>query len=527
MRSTSIANSTRRPRKSSVGAGSVAQNLAGALGWIVQGRHSGTLKLRSDGGAGDSPTELTFLDGDLYLEGPGGDPERTVDDPRTVADLLARDLADHRPGNFRFRKIDPEDTAWKGPVATPLVMMALGVLDKSPSELLEDLGGAGAPWVADDGDRRPAFELDGNEELVLSRLGRATTFEHLNHDLGGDDDTWLVALARLRAAGLLRPANDEERDHLERQARWAREDSRAEPDEVHELEPAGGLDELVAPDLHPAALAIWRDQFQLESDPFTLTPDPAFLYLSEGHAEALAGLKLGIWERRGLMVMIGEVGTGKTTLVYSLLSNLDPEIETAYLSNTLLSFEEILASALRDFGIECESRQRIDLIEALNSFLRRCAVEGKTVALVIDEAQNLSDEVFEGLRLLLNFETYKSKLLQIVLVGQPELATRLSGPGLRQVRDRVAVRCHLNPLNRREALGYIEHRLDMVGGTADLFTRPALGLLVRKSKGIPRRINILCHNALLFAFGRDQVRVNRALASQAIRDLEGGGLRRG
>jgi len=219
--------------------------------------------------------------------------------------------------------------------------------------------------------------------------------------------------------------------------------------------------------------------------------------------------------------MIGEVGTGKTTLVYSLLSQLDSQIETAYLSNTLLSFEEILVSVLRDFGVSCESHRRLDLIEALNAFLRRAATEGRIVVLVIDEAQNLSHEAFEGLRLLLNFETYKTKLLQIVLVGQPELAVRLGRPGLRQVRDRVAVRCRLESLDRRESKGYIEHRLATVGGSSEIFTRPALALLVRRSRGIPRRINILCHNSMLFAYGKDLVRVHRAIVAQAIRDVDG------
>ena len=147
------------------------------------------------------------------------------------------------------------------------------------------------------------------------------------------------------------------------------------------------------------------------------------------------------------------------------------------------------------------------------------------MVLVIDEAQNLSDEVFEGLRLLLNFETYKSKLLQIILVGQPELASRLRDRNLRQVRDRIAVRCHLTPLNRREASKYIEHRLEMVGGARSLFTRPALALLVHKSKGIPRRINILCHNAMLFAYGRDMTRITWSVARKAIKGVDGSSLR--
>lgn len=266
-------------------------------------------------------------------------------------------------------------------------------------------------------------------------------------------------------------------------------------------------------------LDLWRQHFGLRGDPFSLTPDPEFLYPSTAHAEALAGLQLGLWERRGLTVMIGEVGTGKTTLVYSLLSRLDPQIETAYLSNTLLTFDEILESALDDFGVACPSRRRLDLQKALNGFLRQCAAQGKTAVLVIDEAQNLSDEVFERLRLLLNFETYKSKLLQVLLAGQPELAERLRQPNLRQIGDRVAIRCHLGPLSSAEAKRYIEHRLTTAGGSVDVFTRPALGLLIRKSRGIPRRINVLAHNAMLFAYGREIERVDWATVSQAAREL--------
>lgn len=446
------------------------QDLAGALGWIAHGKHSGTLKLRPEGGDERLAIEVAFLEGDLFLgvdhpraaELGAGDSEPS--DRRHRVRQLAEELDGYQPGNFRFRQVDPEEGDWSGPWPTVLLLMELAVLARG--QAARAAGAAGATGAT-----------ASAESAVESLPAEPTTSEN-DADENPTDGDDLADLADLPA---------------------------------HES--------------HPAALAIWRDQFQLTGDPFTLTPDPAFLYQSDGHAEALAGLKLGIWERRGLMVMIGEVGTGKTTLVYSLLSNLDPDIETAYLSNTLLSFEEILASALRDFGVPCASRQRIELIEALNGFLRRCALAGKTAVLVIDEAQNLSDEVFEGLRLLLNFETYKSKLLQIVLVGQPELASRLRSPGLRQVRDRIAVRCHLNPLSRREAMGYIEHRLEMVGGTSGLFTRPALGLLVRKSRGIPRRINVLCHNAMLFAYGRDRLRVDRGLASQAIRDIEGAGLR--
>lgn len=482
--------------------------LANALGWIAKSRHSGTLKLNRGGVHVD---ELAFVDGALFLPVEHSLAARLANGAsegealRRVARRFARELAELTPGPFRFRRIEPSVSAWTGPLPTALILMELAVVEPPDDGQLDD----DFVWAAVQEAPPQELPLQSHEELLLSRLGRPASVRTLCRELDNDPQRWHEAVIQLEAAGLVRPATPEEAEEAARVAAAADIDAIMPP----------------APETHPAAQAIWRDQFQLTADPFTLTPDPAFLYLSDGHAEALAGLKLGIWERRGLIVMIGEVGTGKTTLVYSLLSNLDPDIETAYLSNTLLSFEEILSNALQDFGVPCTSRRRIDLIETLNGFLRRCATQGKTVVLVIDEAQNLSDEVFEGLRLLLNFETYKSKLLQILLVGQPELAARLNGPGLRQVRDRIAVRCHLNPLSSHEARGYVDHRLEMVGGTSDLFTRPALGLLIRRSKGIPRRINILCHNSMLFAYGHDRTRVNRAVVAQAIRDIEGSGLR--
>lgn len=263
---------------------------------------------------------------------------------------------------------------------------------------------------------------------------------------------------------------------------------------------------------------IWRRHFRLSDEPFALTPDPAFLFLSDSHAEALAGLNLGLLERRGLMVLTGEVGTGKTTIVYSLLSRLDHQIETAYVSNTSLSFEDMLLTALKDLGSPVPAKDGLKLLESLNDFLEACATEGKTAAIVIDEAQNLSDRTFEQLRLLLNFETYRAKLLQIVLVGQPELGERLRSRGLRQLAERVAVRCSLDPLSSRDTRSYIDHRLKAVSGSSELFTRSALSLLVRQSRGIPRRVNIVGHNAMIYAFGEGRTRVPRHLVAEAARD---------
>lgn len=262
---------------------------------------------------------------------------------------------------------------------------------------------------------------------------------------------------------------------------------------------------------------MYAQHFNLSSEPFGLTPDPSFLYPSAGHREALAALHVGISGGRGLIVMVGEVGTGKTTLLYSLLSAMSDDIKVAYISNTKLRFEEILKQALSDFGVFTESAARDGTHKCFTDFLLRCADEQRVAALIIDEAQNLDDDCMESLRLLSNVETYTHKLLQIVLVGQPELTAKLSSSHLRQLRERIAVYAEIKPLSWRESHAYVAHRLEQAGGSVHLFTAPALAWLLWNAGGIPRRINILCHNALLFAFGREAQRVRFGMARQATR----------
>lgn len=265
---------------------------------------------------------------------------------------------------------------------------------------------------------------------------------------------------------------------------------------------------------------MYAQHFNLTSEPFPLTPDPANLYLGKQHREALAALKYGLVERRAFVTLVGEVGTGKTSVVYALLRDPGPNVHTAYLAYPTQSFEDILASLVQDLGVATPARTKRELLAALNEHLARRAKEGGTTALVIDEAQDLSDQALEELRLLSNFETYSEKLVQIVLVGQPELRERLASPRLRQLRERIAVRAILAPLSRSEMLAYIEHRLRGTGGSTDrLFTRAALRLIVRRSAGIPRRANILCHNALLFAYGRGIPRVTARVAREAIAEM--------
>jgi general secretion pathway protein A len=266
---------------------------------------------------------------------------------------------------------------------------------------------------------------------------------------------------------------------------------------------------------------MYAAHFALAAEPFNLTPDPAFLYLSPEHREALAALQYGLLDGRGFITLIGEVGTGKTTLLYSLLGRLGDDVQTAYVAYTTQTFEDLLAAALKDLKVTPQGTHKRDLLDALNQHLLRRADEGRATALIIDEAQNLSDTTFEELRLLSNFETYERKLLQIVLVGQPELQERLRQPQLRQLRERVSVRAVVNPLSRVEMVRYIEHRLARVGGsTSRLFTPRALKRIVARAQGIPRRANILCHNALLFAYGKALPQVTVAVAREAVAEMD-------
>src|SRR5205809_888077 len=266
---------------------------------------------------------------------------------------------------------------------------------------------------------------------------------------------------------------------------------------------------------------MYLEHFRLSAEPFGLTPDPAFLYLSPGHREALAAIQYGLLDRRGFITLVGEAGTGKTTLLYAMLSGLDRAVEAAYIAYGTQDFEDVLAAVLADLGVETPRRSKHALLTAFNAHLLRRADEGRTVALVIDEAQNLSDRTFEELRLISNFETYTQKLLQIVLVGEPELQRRLRQPQLRQLRERVSVRAFVNPLSTAEMYRYIEHRLQLVGGSSEkLFTPQALRLIVQQTAGIPRRANVLCHNALLFAYGRTLPRATATIAHEVVAEMD-------
>ncbi|MBI4528315.1 MAG: AAA family ATPase [Deltaproteobacteria bacterium] len=268
--------------------------------------------------------------------------------------------------------------------------------------------------------------------------------------------------------------------------------------------------------------SIYRSYFGLQRDPFNVTPDSDFLYLSSSHREALANLVYGIKARKGFVVLTGEVGAGKTTLIHALLEELNGNTRTALIFNTILGPKEFLRYVCDDFGLTPAERGSLDVYDylvLLNRFLLESYERGCNVALIVDEAQNLSAEVLESIRLLSNFETAKDKLLQIFLVGQPELGTRLNSPELRQLKQRIMLRHHLQPLTLAECKEYVAKRLEVAGGTPIIFTSNALETIYLYSAGTPRLINILCDNGMLTAYASGKKTVNDILIREVAADL--------
>jgi len=271
---------------------------------------------------------------------------------------------------------------------------------------------------------------------------------------------------------------------------------------------------------------MYLDYYDLREAPFSLTPDPRFLYLSERHREALEHLLYGIRERKGFVQITGEVGCGKTTLCRAALERLGPEVRTALILNPVLSSAQLLRTILVELGLEPPGRtDRALYLEVLNRFLLEEVSAGRDVVLLIDEAQDLSPELLEQVRLLSNLETDRRKLLQIVLLGQPELLAMLDDPGLRQLRQRITVRYHLTPLSRAESELYLGWRLQVAGARngRPSFTPRALKRIFRYSKGIPRLLNAVGDTTLLAGYvdGRDVLDLEHV--RRAVRELEGGG----
>lgn len=261
--------------------------------------------------------------------------------------------------------------------------------------------------------------------------------------------------------------------------------------------------------------------YGLREKPFNVTPDPRFLYLGEHHQEALAHLLYGLQERKGFVVITGEVGTGKTTLIHTLLKKLDPNVKTALIFNPNLTLEDFFLLILDEFELKAPTAKKAHFLMTLNSFLIDQLEKGTTAVLIIDEAQNLSASILEEIRLLLNLETANQKLLQIILSGQPELHQKLNLPELRQLKQRISIRYHIPPLTRRETGEYITKRLSIAGSpNGSLFTDKAIDEIFTYSRGIPRLINILGDNSLVVGYADDRKTIDHAIVQECINDLE-------
>jgi putative secretion ATPase (PEP-CTERM system associated) len=266
---------------------------------------------------------------------------------------------------------------------------------------------------------------------------------------------------------------------------------------------------------------MYESFFKLQSKPFDLLPDPRFIYLSKSHKKVLTYLNYGISERSGFILLTGEVGSGKTTLIRDLLDKHYEHIILSKIFNTRVTSEQLLAMINDDFGLTVQGKDKITLVRDLNSFLIDQYAAGNQPILIIDEAQNLSPELLEEVRMLSNLENANSKLLQIILVGQPELRTTLSAPGLRQLRQRININCHLHALTREEVELYIAHRLSVAGNSeAVKFTPDSLDTIFRYSRGIPRLINIICDFLMFLAFAEEANTVNVDMVNDVIGDLD-------
>ena len=267
---------------------------------------------------------------------------------------------------------------------------------------------------------------------------------------------------------------------------------------------------------------MYLDFYGLREYPFNVTSDPSFLYLSHSHREAFDHIIFGIEHKKGFIGITGEIGAGKTTLCRALLNKINPNVKTALIFNPTLPETQLLEAIVRDFGIKPKSKNKVSLLKELNTFLLQQLEEGNNAVLIIDEAQNLRPPTLEAIRMLSNLETEKEKLLQIVLVGQPQLRDKLDAPNMVQLRQRMAVRFHLNALSRDEVRSYINHRLSVAGSDGSIFFNDdAIEPIYSYSGGIPRVINLLCDKSLLLGFTRDTHNIERWMVDKSIKEMEG------
>ncbi len=266
---------------------------------------------------------------------------------------------------------------------------------------------------------------------------------------------------------------------------------------------------------------MYENFFNLKTKPFELVPDPAFLYMSKTHKKAIHYLSYGIRERAGFILLTGEVGSGKTTLISDLINRIDKSVTLAKIFNTKVTSEQLIAMINDDFGLDVKGKDKVLLLKELNDFVIAQHARGKNPVLIIDEAQNLKTDILEEIRMLSNLETNRAKLLQIVLVGQPELREVLSMPGLRQLRQRISISCRISPLNQEETLEYILHRFEVAGNrNAVTFDDGSIDIIYEYCKGIPRLTNILCDFILLTAFNEETKKVDSHMVRDIAKDLD-------
>jgi general secretion pathway protein A len=270
-------------------------------------------------------------------------------------------------------------------------------------------------------------------------------------------------------------------------------------------------------------IKMYNEYFGLEESPFSIAPDPRYLYMSEQHREALAHLVYGFNSDGGFVLLTGEVGTGKTTVCRCLLNQIPENTSIAFILNPKLSVQELLAAICDEFGIKyADDNSSVKVfVDLINAYLLDAHAGGRRAVLIIDEAQNLSAEVLEQLRLLTNLETNQRKLLQIILIGQPELKDKLSRPELRQLSQRIIARYHLGMLSKKEIGAYVSHRLSVAGLQDQLFSQSTINKLYRLSGGVPRLINVLSDRALLGTYTRNKDRVDTSILREAAREVFG------